>query len=93
MRFSIIAAVLATSLVGACMGPEGNPDGQPYASEANGTIVSKPQFLGSESYDPYGKPANFADMDVGNPAINPEPAANPAPTYVPPPASKTSPAR
>jgi hypothetical protein len=93
MRLSIIAAFLATSLVGACMGPDGNPDKQPYANEADGAIAQKPQFLGTESYDPYGKPADFADMDVGNPAINPSPASNPAPTYTPANASKTSPAR
>jgi hypothetical protein len=79
MRFPIIAALLATSLVGACMGPQGNPNGQPYANEPGGAIALKPQSLGAESYDPYGKPSSFADMDIGNPAINPAPASPTSP--------------
>jgi hypothetical protein len=93
MRLPIIAAFLATCLVSGCAAPEGNPDGQPYANEPNGAMALKPQFLGVESYDPYGKPSTFADMEVGNPAIDPSPASNPAFSSNPTPASPTSPAR
>ena len=71
MRFEIGAALLAALALGACMGPEGNPDGQPYATDPSGMIAAAPQALGTVSYDPYGKPASFADMDIGRPAITP----------------------
>ena len=71
MRFAILAALATAVALGGCMGPQGNPNGQPYADEPGGTLAVKPQFLGVEQYDPYGKPAPFADMDIGGPAINP----------------------
>jgi hypothetical protein len=72
MRFSIGIALLGLALTG-CMGPEGNPDGQPYATDPSGAIAVKPQFLGTDSYDPYGKPAPFSDMQMGEPATRPSP--------------------
>jgi len=79
MRFSIGIALLGLALAG-CTGPEGNPNGQPYASEPGGVIAVKPQSLGEASYDPYGTPAPFADMQAGQAAITPPPPLN----YTPP---------
>jgi len=44
-----------------------------YANEPGGTIAVKPQFISTESYDPYGTPAPFADMQYSAGAINPAP--------------------
>jgi hypothetical protein len=71
MRFQIAAALLAALGLGACMGPEGNPNGQAYANDPSGQIAMAPQALGTVAYDPYGKPANFEDMDIGSSAITP----------------------
>ena len=81
MRFEIGAALLAALALGGCMGPEGNPNGQPYATDTGGAIAAAPQALGTVSYDPYGKPASFADMDIGSPAITP--SATPPMTVTP----------
>lgn len=74
MRFQIGAALLAAMALAGCMGPEGNPNGQAYATDTGGTITAAPQALGTVSYDPYGKPANFADMDISSVAIAPSPS-------------------
>jgi hypothetical protein len=71
MRFQIVAALLAGLGLGACMGPEGNPNGQPYANDTSGQIAMAPQAVGNVAYDPYAKPANFSDMDIGGSAIAP----------------------
>ena len=74
MRFSMTAALLALSALGGCAhGPEGNPNNQPYADQPGGTIAVKPQIIGTESYDPYGTPAPFADMQYSTVAITPAP--------------------
>jgi hypothetical protein len=73
MRFQIAAALLAGLGLGACMGPEGNPNGQPYVTDPGGPIAAAPQALGTVSYDPYAKPPNFADMDIGSVATMPSP--------------------
>ena len=73
MRFQIAAVLLAGLALGACTGPQGNPNGQPYASDPSGPIAMAPQALGTVAYDPYAKPANFADMDIGSSAITPAP--------------------
>jgi hypothetical protein len=86
MRFTVGAAVLATVTLAGCAGPEGNPDGQPYANEAGGVISVKPATIGTVSYDPYGKPAPFADMEAGEAAINP-PSPLPLPLPSNPPRS------
>ena len=84
MRFSIGIALLGLTLAGlalaGCAGPEGNPNGQPYADGPGGAIAAKPQVLGEASYDPYGKPAPFADMQAGQAATMPPPPLN----YTPP---------
>lgn len=71
MRFAIGAALLAAAALAGCMGPEGNPNGQPYATDPGGMIAMAPQTLGVVAYDPYAKPQSFADMDIGSAAITP----------------------
>jgi hypothetical protein len=72
MRFSMTAALLAASALSACAnGNQGNPDNQPYATDPTGVIAVKPQFISTESYDPYGTPPPFADMQTGSVAITP----------------------
>jgi hypothetical protein len=78
MRFSASAALFALAL-GGCMGPEGNPDRQPYANDPGGAIAVKPETVGKVAYDPYGTPAPFADMQAGQAAINPPPPMAPLP--------------
>jgi hypothetical protein len=77
MRFSASAALFAALTLAACTGPQGNPDGAPYANEAGGTIAVKPETIGKVAYDPYGTPAPFADMQAGQAAINPPPPMTP----------------
>ena len=71
MRFQIGAALLAAMALAGCMGPEGNPIGQPYATDPGGQIAVAPQALGMVAYDPYGKAPSFSDMDIGSSAITP----------------------
>jgi hypothetical protein len=76
---SAAALVAALSLMGS-MEPAGNPNRQPYANEPGGTMAVQPATVGTVSYDPYGTPAPFADMQTGQAAINPPP-----PLPMPPP--------
>jgi len=77
MRFSMTAALLAACALsafglGACAnGNQGNPNSQPYVTDPAGAIAVKPQFISTESYDPYGTPPPFADMQAGSAAITP----------------------
>jgi hypothetical protein len=73
MKFSLAAALLAAMALTGCMGPAGNPNGQPYADQAGGALAVAPQDLGTASYDPNAKVAPFDDMLPGQPAINPPP--------------------
>ena len=75
MRFSIGIALAGLVLAG-CAGPQGNPNGQPYADEPGGVMAVKPQSVGAESYDPYGPVAPFADMQAGQAATMPPPPLN-----------------
>ena len=88
MKFRLSAALLAAMALAGCAGPEGNPNGQPYANEPGGAIAVPPQTIGTVSYDPYAAPAPFSDMQPGLPAINPPP-----PLPVNPPATPMTPAR
>ena len=72
MKFPIGALLAALALSG-CMGPQGNPNKQAYADEPGGALTVKPLTVGAVTYDPYGKPAPFADMQAGQAAINPPP--------------------
>jgi len=72
MRFSMTAALLAACALSACAnGNQGNPNNQPYATDPAGAIAVKPQFISTESYDPYGTPPPFSDMQAGSAAIAP----------------------
>ena len=85
MKLAAGAAFLAAMTLAACAGPEGNPNRQPYANEPGGTMAVKPATVGTVSYDPYGTPAPFADMQAGQAAINPPPLLpTPAPAANPP---------
>ena len=92
MRFEIGAALLAAMALAGCTGPQGNPNGQPYATDTGGMVAVSPQAIGTVAYDPYGKAPSFADMDIGSPAINPSsvptmsltPPGAPAPQRMPP---------
>lgn len=82
MTFSIkpLAITLLFSLaLAGCMGPAGNPGGQPYADEPGGVIAVKPEPAAAAAYDPNAVPPAFNDMRIGQPALNPPPA--PAPVY------------
>lgn len=81
MRVQIGAALLAASALAGCMGPAGNPNDQAYVTDAGGMIAAAPQILGTVSYDPYGKPSNFSDMDIGSSAI--APTASPPLNFTP----------
>ncbi len=80
MRFSMTAALLAACALsafglGACAnGNQGNPNSQPYATDSAGGIAVKPQVISTESYDPYGTPPPFADMQAVSAAITPSAA-------------------
>jgi len=94
MRFSMTAALLAACALsafglGACANGnnQGNPDNQAYATDPAGAMAVKPQFVSTESYDPYGTPPPFADMQAASAAI--APASQPM-NYNPPPAQTPS---
>ncbi|HVV26344.1 MAG TPA: hypothetical protein VHC40_00100 [Rhizomicrobium sp.] len=74
--------MLSAPMLSACAGPQGNPNGMPYANEDGGTIAVKAQTVGAETYDPYAPAAPFEDMRPSGPAINPPPPL----TYSTPPA-------
>jgi hypothetical protein len=75
MRFSMTVALLAACALSACAnGNQGNPSNQPYATDPTGAIAVKPEFVGTVSYDPYGTPPPFADMQAGSVAITPAPS-------------------
>jgi hypothetical protein len=75
-------ALLAIPALAGCMGPAGNPGGQPYADQPGGAIAVKPEPTAAVAYDPNAVPPAFNDMQIGQPALNPSPA--PAPVYRPP---------
>lgn len=65
MKIQIAAITLAALALGACAGPQGNPNGSPYANEPGGTIAVKPQTMGTETYDPAKPAPPFQDMRPG----------------------------
>lgn len=83
MKYASAALLAALGLTGCSVGPDGNPNRQPYANEPGGTMAVKPATVGTVSYDPFAPPAPFADMQAGQPALNPPP-----PLQMPPPAAR-----
>lgn len=65
MKFQIVAVTFAALGLAACMGPEGNPNGQPYANEPGGTLAVAPAPNGAETYDPRKPAPPFQDMRTG----------------------------
>jgi len=88
MKLAVGAALVAAMALGGCIGPQGNPDGVAYADEPGGTLAVKPLTVGAVSYDPYATPAPFADMQMGQPAINPPPPMATKMEPAPPPRSR-----
>ena len=76
MKIQITAITLAALALAACMGPQGNPNGSPYADEPGGTIAVKPQTIGTETYDPSKPAAPFQ-------GLRPEPYTPTPPTPAP----------
>jgi len=76
MRFFIATAGMALLLAG-CMGPDGNPDGMPYAGEPDGVATVQPMPVAPVAYDPNAKAAPFEDMRAGGAGANqPSPTGN-----------------
>ena len=72
IAFALLAALAMT----ACMGPEGNPNGQSYAD--NGMIGVRPEPAAAVQYDPKAETPDFNAMQIA-PAPN-----SPPPAYRPP---------
>ncbi len=77
MKLLLAAAILSLSLCG-CMGPQGNPDATPYATEPGGTMAAPPAPpAGEVRYDP-SMTQSFADMRVGGGSNFPAPNTPPS---------------
>ncbi|HEY4079009.1 MAG TPA: hypothetical protein VGM26_18915 [Rhizomicrobium sp.] len=76
MKFATTAALLGGMTLSACAGPQGNPNGLPYANEEGGVIAVQPQTVGNVAYNPYAPSPSFADMQSGQAAIAPPPPLN-----------------
>jgi len=59
-----------------------------YANEPDGMIAVKPLTMGTVSYDPYGTPAPFADMQAGQAAMSPPPPMPMITPTAPPPRAR-----
>jgi hypothetical protein len=72
--------LLAALALTACAGPEGNPNGQPYADQPGGMIAVRPEPAAAITYDPYAVQPAFDDAALGTPpATPPNPPLNPMP--------------
>jgi hypothetical protein len=77
MKISILALAGTSLLLGGCFGPEGNPNGQPYANEPGGAIAVAATPVGQPTYDPSAPTASFEDMRAGGAGANqPSPTGN-----------------
>lgn len=74
MKFQIAAVALAALSLAACMGPQGNPNGQPYTNEPGGTMAATPAANGTETYDPRKPAPPFQDMRTGATPSAPAPS-------------------
>jgi hypothetical protein len=68
--------LLALLALTACAGPEGNPNGQPYAGEPGGMIAVRPEPAAAVSYDPYAVQPAYDGAQFGTPAATPMPPPN-----------------
>jgi hypothetical protein len=80
MKYLALAGLTAMVLSG-CMGPDGNPDGQPYANEPGGAIAAPPQMNGIATYNPESQAPQSSDTT----AIMGMPATPKTPMPAPPP--------
>jgi hypothetical protein len=72
--------LLAALALGACAGPQGNPNGQPYANAPAGTVAVRPEPVAAISYDPYAaQPAYDGVLQAPPPPAMPLPPANRSP--------------
>lgn len=76
MKYSALLA-LSALVLGGCMGPDGNPDGQPYANEPGGTIAAPPQINGVVAYNPESPAPQSGTMTGGLPPTPATPQASP----------------
>ena len=78
MKYSALLALTALVMSG-CMGPDGNPNGQPYAGEPGGTIAVPPSDNGVVTYNPESLAPQSADTapTMGLPAAPPTPQGSP----------------
>jgi hypothetical protein len=74
MKYSALAGLFALVL-GGCMGPDGNPDGQPYATDPGGTVAAPPSVNGVVAYNPESMAPQQADTApvMGLPPVTPTP--------------------
>jgi hypothetical protein len=80
-----LATFAGSLLLAGCMGPDGNPNGQPYANEPGGAIAVQPQTIGTPLYDPDAPVVPFADMRAGGAGANqPSPTGGTVPSAPPP---------
>jgi hypothetical protein len=76
MKYSPLIGLFALVLSG-CMGPDGNPDGQPYADEPGGAIAAQPQINGVVAYNPQAPQPQDAVTTMILPPIPPTPPPAP----------------
>jgi hypothetical protein len=74
MKFQVAALALAALGLAACMGPQGNPNGQSYAGEPGSAVAATPAANGVETYDPRKPAPPFQDMRGGATPAAPAPA-------------------
>jgi len=68
--------LLAALVLSACAGPEGNPNGQPYADQPGGMIAVRPEAAAAISYDPYAAQPAYDSAQFGTPPATPLPPPN-----------------
>ena len=68
--------LLAALALTACAGPQGNPNGQPYADQPGGMIAVRPEAAAATSYNPYAtQPAYDGPLQAPPPPSMPLPPA------------------
>lgn len=67
------------SLLAACAGNQGNPNGMAYADEPGGTIATQPQTVGTMYYNPDQPAPTSDDMKAAAPALKGQSQVTPIP--------------